>query len=176
MTNASSIYALLELSESTDPFSHAEIEAALVQQSSDKCLQVAQQLFDGKLELELFSSKLDLHNDSILALQRDLARKYIPHDVPSASDLAPLAETFHEVVARGRQVSGYRYLLGDVVSANLFRDLQEEQSKGMEPPIAVGTKENLVRTLKRMTAGSLPDSLLDPAALWNLYRIDIREG
>jgi Zn-dependent oligopeptidase len=181
MTQGSSIYALLELSESSAPFSDDEIEAALAHQSRDKCLQVSQQLNDGELELQLFSAKPDLQQDSILALQRDVASRCAPHDVESSTsaDLDALAEIFREVSARGHghALSGYRYLLGDVVSANLFRALQQEQTgNGAKAPSAAAARvrTEVVRTLTA-AADSLPDALLNPAGLFNLYRIDDRK-
>jgi hypothetical protein len=176
MTDASSIRALLEMSETTTPFSNAEIEVTLQQKSHNKCMQVAQNLFYGELELELFSSRLNLRKDSILALQRELAMKRMPHDIPSSqlneSFLAPLAEIFLEAV-RGRCVSRYRYLLGDIVSANVFDALMKLHASRAESEF-LDTRENLIRTLTATTR-VISDDLLDPSALLNLYRINNRD-
>lgn len=174
MTDLPSMHALLALSETTTPFSDDEIEASVRQHSSMKLQELAQLVFYGELELRLFSSGLNLKQDSILALQRELAHKHIPHDVPDSQSnvLAPLVDVLQDAMS-GRPVSSYRYVLGDVVSANLFRNLQRqhEQTGGDESSaLNLNGLEALIRTLCDATT-PISDDLLDPAALWELYGI-----
>ena len=176
MTDLPSMHALLALSETTTPFSDDEIEASVRQNSSMKLQELAQLVFFGELELRLFSPELNLKQDSILALQRELAHKYIPHDVPDSQSnaLAPLVDVLQEAMG-DRLISYYRYVLGDVVSANLFRNLQRqhharhrhEQTGGGH---SSGAREVLLRTICDATT-PIPDDLLDPAALWELHGI-----
>lgn len=174
MTDLPSMFALLALSETTTPFSDDEIEASVKQHSSMKLQEIAQLVFYGELELRLFSSELNLKQDSILALQRELAHQYIPHDVPDSQSnvLSPLVDVLQESMS-GRPISWYRYLLGDVVSANLFRNLQRQhqQNDGRESSAPhFDSRLALARTLCDATA-PISDDLLDPAALWELYEI-----
>jgi hypothetical protein len=174
MTDLPSMHALLALSETTTPFSDDEIEASVRQHSRMKLQELAQLVFYGELELRLFSSELNLKQDSILALQRELAHTYIPHDVPDSQSnvLAPLVDVLQDAMS-GRPVSWYRYVLGDVVSANLFRNLRRQHQHtggGESSARTLDARAVLVRTLCDATT-PISDDLLDPAALWELYEI-----
>jgi len=118
------IYALVLLSGSEQGFSDESIEAAFRVRSRRKALELAQQAFYSSLEMYLFSSEFDIRGgESILAVQHRFANEYCPHDLPDEKSISPLLDIMKEN-ATGRKCFWYRYLLCDVVSANLFRRVE----------------------------------------------------
>lgn len=119
MTEKSTLYAMIDLSKSETPLSDESIDAACRVTSREKALKLAQHVFYGSLELELFSG-FDLKGpETILALQERLALELIPHDVPDKKDLTALLDIFQEN-AQGQQVAWYRYVWCEVLSAACF--------------------------------------------------------
>lgn len=124
LTEKSTLYALIDLSNSETPLSDEAIDAAYRVRSHEKVMKLAQQTFYGALELELFSG-FDLKgSETIMALQRRLALELIPHDVPDEKDLTPLLDILQEN-ANGRHVAWYRYIWCEVLSATFFERFKE---------------------------------------------------
>jgi len=175
MMDKSTIYALINFSESERGFSDESIQAAFRVRARRKQLELAQQTFFGSLELRLFSGFDLAGGESMMALQHRLASELVPHDVPDETDIGPLLDIIQENVA-GRHVAWYRYLLCDAASANLFSHLKDEYS---------GDKSGLRRQLRRTVllagndndAGSIRSTIeeiggLDARALFDIYRIE----
>ena len=76
--------------------------------------------FVGQLELEIFSER----DESLVALQRLVAEEYLSHDLPNKSDLMPLIGIMLDN-ASGKQVAKYRYLWGEVMSADIYAMFQD---------------------------------------------------
>ena len=124
LTEKSTLYTLIDLSESKSPLSDEMIEIAYRVRAREKALQLAQLTYYSRLELELFSG-FDLKgSETIVALQERLGKELIPHDVPDPKDATPLLDILQEN-ARGRPVGWYRYLWCDVLSAAAFAKFKE---------------------------------------------------
>ena len=91
------------------------IEMLREQRVAEKVQILNQRAFLGQLELELFS---DL-DESLVSLQRRLAQEYVPLDLPDKNDLAALFKIMHDN-ACGRNICRYRYLYGEIMSADIY--------------------------------------------------------
>lgn len=78
--------------------------------------------FFGHLELAMFSNQNE--GESLVAMQRRLADRFVPHHMRQDSDLSPLT-TLIEYNADGHSVAAYRYLMADVISADIFHAFHE---------------------------------------------------
>jgi Zn-dependent oligopeptidase len=133
LTERSTLYALIGMSDSSKPLSEDSIDAAFRLRSHEKALQWAQQTFYARLELELFSGfNLRDNTETIPALQTRLARALIPHDVPSPKDLTPLLDILRENI-HGRHVAWYRYLWCDALSASFMEQCQAKATVSDDP-------------------------------------------
>jgi Zn-dependent oligopeptidase len=175
LTEKSTLYALIDLSESETPLSDESIDAAFRVRSHEKALKLAQQSFYGSLELELFSG-FDLKGpETIHALKDRLAQKLIPHDVPDKKDLTPLLDILQEN-AHGRHVAWYRYTWCEVLSAKFFERFKEAYQTNPDETIPK-LRANLRRFL--LDPGAATDvqgfrsefGLVDcsPEPLWKRY-------
>jgi Zn-dependent oligopeptidase len=114
----STLYALIDASESQRPFSDESIDAAYRVRSRRKALELAQQTFYGSLEMTLFSS-FDLKGaETLLALQQRLALELHSHDMPSKKDVTPLLNILQETA--NQRFGAYRYVWCDAISATIF--------------------------------------------------------
>ena len=124
----STIYALMDASQSQVGFSDESIDAAFRVRSRRKHLELAQLAFYGSLELHIFSDFDIKGEESLLALQSRWAKEYSPHDVPPDKTAGPLVQLFKENAA-GQSVAYYRYLWCEAQSAALFEELKEQHGK-----------------------------------------------
>jgi len=90
------------------------------QRVAEKFQTMNQRAFLGQLELEIFSDQ----DESLVSLQRRLAEEYVPHDLPDKNDLAPLLQVMQDS-ANDRNLCRYRYLWGEVMSADIYCMFQE---------------------------------------------------
>ena len=131
LTERSTLLALIDMSNATmgsssssssshaPDFSDEALDAALRVRARAKAFRLAQLVFYGTLELELFSTFDVKGDEKMLDLTHRLASELIPHDLPSRKDMTPLIDILQEN-ANGREVAWYRYLLDDVQSAIVF--------------------------------------------------------
>ena len=119
LTQRSSLFALIDMSESETPLSEASIDATYRVKSREKMLKLAELNFYGSLELELFSG-FDLKGtESILELQERFLEDTMPHIDNDENYLMALIDLMKEN-ANGRQVAYYRYLWCEVIAAAIF--------------------------------------------------------
>mmetsp|Transcript_31492 Transcript_31492/g.48209 ORF Transcript_31492/g.48209 Transcript_31492/m.48209 type:complete len:186 (+) Transcript_31492:53-610(+) len=85
---------------------------------------LAQRAFCGQLEVELLSSFDPRGDESIVALQKRIAEKYIPHDMPSKRDISPLLQVFEEA-AKGEDGTRYRYMFSEMMAVDVFDAFME---------------------------------------------------
>ena len=137
MTQRSSIYALIDMSESITPLSDEEIDAAYRVKAREKVLKLAELTFYGTLELELFSNFDIKGSETILALQERLAAKMIPHIDYDKNDMTALLDIIEDNV-HGRQVAWYRYVLCEVQAATMLEHMMYVMSTKAEDVAQLG--------------------------------------
>lgn len=112
------------------------VQQILTQRCRSKIEESLRRAFLGQLEFELFSPRND--GESLVALQRRLAEQYTPHDLLPKSDLSPMTQL---VEANGtKAVAQYRYLLSEVVSADIFRAFQNADLANQDEMRRLGEK------------------------------------
>jgi Zn-dependent oligopeptidases len=105
--------------QSGEGISKDGLDILFQQQKVTKCNELLHRLFLGQLELEL-SSSFDPHGDeSMIALQRKCAERFIPCHVPPKGNIEPLVEIFQNN-AYGKCSMQYRYLWSEIMSADAF--------------------------------------------------------
>ena len=110
--------------ESGETLSDEMISNILKQRLVNKRQQLIHNLFLGQLEVEV-NSTFDPHGDeSIIALQRQCAERYIPNHIPPKGNIEPLIQIFQSN-ANGKYSVQYRYLWSEVMSADLFAAFEE---------------------------------------------------
>lgn len=176
LTERSSLYAMIDLSDKQTPLSDEAIDAAYRVRSHEKALQLAQQTFYGSLELELFAG-FDLKgSETILELQERLARSLIPHDVPGPKDLTPLLDVVQEN-AHGRHVAWYRYLWCEVQSAIVFERTKLAYTNHPEsiPQLRLDLRRLLLEPGAAIDVPAFRSHFniaeCSPDALWKLYNL-----
>lgn len=146
------------------------------QRSTQKIYESLHRAFMGQLELELFSRSGENEEESLVALQRRIAEKYIDHQLPAKSDLAPMVELVSSNLG-GKQVAQYRYLLSEVISAQLFRafkdaDISDQnQMKQMGERfkcllLTPGASFEVKTAVKALTGGEIA-----PQSYFEMYKI-----
>ena len=115
-----SLHTVVEFSESDTALSSDMIDALFMRRSQQKALQTMQHVFFGSLELELFTSFDPKGEESLVGVQRRLAAKLLPHDMPSHRDLTPLLKVFRDNASQN-QLGLYRYLWSEVYCAGIFQ-------------------------------------------------------
>jgi Zn-dependent oligopeptidase len=124
LTQRSSLYALIDMSESDTPLSDASIDATYRVKSREKILKLAELTFYGSLELELFSC-FDLKgSETILELQERFLEDTMPHIDNDKNYLTALLDVMQEN-AHGRHVAYYRYLWCEVIAATIFEQFMD---------------------------------------------------
>jgi hypothetical protein len=93
--------------------------------------------FMGHLELEMFSNRND--GESLVALQRRLADRFIPHRGLPPSDLSPMTRLVEDN-ARGTTLAAYRYLMTEVISADIFQSFSKANISNEEEMKRLGGK------------------------------------
>mmetsp|Transcript_30132 Transcript_30132/g.54518 ORF Transcript_30132/g.54518 Transcript_30132/m.54518 type:complete len:627 (-) Transcript_30132:109-1989(-) len=132
------------------------VEMLREQRVAEKVHILNQRAFLGQLELELFS---DL-DESLVSLQRRLAQESVPLDLPDKNDLAALFKIMHDN-ACGRNICHYRYLYGEIMSADIYSLFQESGVHNQEKMRELGT-----RLRKSMLE---PGGLVDGSASFSLF-------
>jgi Zn-dependent oligopeptidase len=128
MLEKSTIYALMDASQSRVGFSDESIDAAFRVRSRRKHLELAQLAFYGSLELHVFSDFDIRGEESLLSLQNRWAKDYSPHDLPFETSLGHLVDLFKENAA-GRSVAYYRYLWCEAQSVAVFQALKDQHGQ-----------------------------------------------
>ena len=146
------------------------------QRSTQKVYESLHRAFMGQLELELFSRSGENEEESLVALQRRIAEKYINHQLPAKSDLSPMSELVSSNLG-GKQVAQYRYLLSEVISAQLFKafkdaDISDQnQMKRMGEQfkcllLTPGATFDVKAAVKALTGGEV-----SPQSYFEMYKI-----
>lgn len=169
------LQSFAHLSQSTIP--DELIEKLKQQRSLRKASDLLRHAFLSQLELDMFSTAKQ-EDESLVAFQRRVALDFVPHELPARSDLTPMMEIV-ENNAKGKQIAQYRYLYGEVLSAQLFAKFQEAGIKDQTKVQELGAK---LRTCFLQPGASLDakmafESLLSsshvsPEAMFKLYNFD----
>lgn len=159
----SSLHSVVECSNNSKILTTEMIELLMLWRRQRKAQQLMQDAFFGSLELEIFSS-FEPAEESLVGLQRNLAARFIPHDLPSHKDISPLKTVFQENGA-GRNIAMYRYLFCEVTAAGLFRSFVQEDSVESSRPVFVDSPKlmQLGRDLRAV--------LLEPGARIDLQKL-----
>ena len=120
---------IMDCSEKDQALTPEMIEKLHVWRNQRKVKQIMQHIFFGSFELELFSSSFDPKEESLVGLQRRIATRYIPHDMPPQKDFSPFVDIINEN-ARGTHIAFYRYLWAEVYSAGLRKSLPGDLMNG----------------------------------------------
>jgi Zn-dependent oligopeptidase len=151
------------------------IQQAQEQRRHSKIDESLRRIFLGRLELELFTPTRQ-DDESLVAMQRRLAEQYVPHDLLPKSDLSPMVQL---VQANGtKPVAQYRYLLSELISADIFVTFKEAGLSNREEVttlgehfkevlLAPGVAVNGYDALKQMTK----KDTISPAAYFELYNL-----
>jgi Zn-dependent oligopeptidase len=119
LTQKSTIFALIDMSESNTPLSDESVDAMYRVKAREKMMKLAELSFYGSLELELFSG-FDLKGtETILDLQGRIFEDFMPHFDNDKSNLTALLDVMQANV-HGRHVACYRYLCCEVFAAEVF--------------------------------------------------------
>ncbi|KAI2510709.1 PFAM Peptidase family M3 [Fragilaria crotonensis] len=103
----------------------------------DKIEGILFSVFMGHLELEMFSNRSD--GESLVALQRRLADRFIPHRGLPQSDLSPMTRLVEDN-ARGTTLAAYRYLMTEVISTDIFQSFNQGNIPSEEEMRRLGGK------------------------------------
>ena len=130
LTEKATIYALMLASDVKVPFSDSEVEAAFRIRKKEKALKLLQLVYLSTLERAMFMNQLRTQDGTVRLTDYyvELARKLVPHDVPSKQNIFPLMNAF-QANSDVRAVSLYRYLWGDCMSAVLYEKVKEQYSQ-----------------------------------------------
>eukprot|EP00540_Astrosyne_radiata_P008495 CAMPEP_0116850028 /NCGR_PEP_ID=MMETSP0418-20121206/15931_1 /TAXON_ID=1158023 /ORGANISM="Astrosyne radiata, Strain 13vi08-1A" /LENGTH=240 /DNA_ID=CAMNT_0004481877 /DNA_START=1 /DNA_END=724 /DNA_ORIENTATION=+ len=110
-------------SQSVDGIPSEVVDKVRRQRLLQKTSEMSRRAFLGDLELQ-FYLRSDDAEESLVALQHRIANQHIPHDLPAKHDLTPLL-SIAESNARGKHIAQYRYLLSEMISADLFSTFRE---------------------------------------------------
>jgi Zn-dependent oligopeptidase len=166
------LQSFAHLSQSTIP--DELIEKLQKQRSLRKATDLLRHVFLSQLELDMFSNGKQ-EDESLVAFQRRVALGFVPHELPARSDLTPMVEII-ENNAKGKRIAQYRYVYGEVLSAQLFAKLQEADIKDQTKVQELGAK---LRTCLLKPGASvdtktafeslLGSSSISPEAMFKLY-------
>lgn len=177
LTQKSTLFALIDMSESSNPLSDESIDAAYRVKSREKLFKLAELTFYGSLELELFSGFNLKGSETMLELQERIFEDIMQHIDSDKNYLTALLDVMQEN-SHGRQVAFYRYLWCEVCAAAIFErfmntmvsdpqllpQLRSEMRKYLLEPGAAVDFIGFRSTLE------LNDFTLDP--LWKLHGLE----
>ena len=131
------------------------MEALKEQYINNRRMELTKQLFMDNLELEYFLN--DRGSESLVAMQHRIASVYLNYELPAKSDIRPLMQVFKFNTGGEHhgEVGHYRYLLGEIIAADLFSVFQEA---GLED-------QDDMKRLGQMLKASMiePGAFVDPA-------------
>lgn len=104
----------------SEPLPAELINQLYEQRVAEKMYSMNQRAFLGQLETEIFCNR----DESLVSLQRRIAREYLPHNSPDKNDIAPLFKVMSNN-ANDRHMCQYRYLWGECISADIYRLFQD---------------------------------------------------
>mmetsp|Transcript_17578 Transcript_17578/g.26684 ORF Transcript_17578/g.26684 Transcript_17578/m.26684 type:complete len:688 (+) Transcript_17578:224-2287(+) len=119
----SMLQTLAHISGSATPIPDEVVTAIQKQRRNEKIEESLRRVFLGKLELDMFSRKDN--EESLVALQRRLVEDYVPHEPIPKSDLSPMVQLMEANGRLQRPVAQYRYLMSELISADLFLTCKE---------------------------------------------------
>lgn len=147
---------LAHFSQSEDGIPEEAMDKATKERKLNKAHQLAHRVFLGELEFEYNMRSVD-QEESIVAMQHRIATDHIGHNQPAKNDLDPLMGLV-ENNARDKRIAQYRYLLSEIVSADLFRSFKEIDANNQQDVRELGLR------LRRL--------LLEPGALMSTSAIE----
>ena len=143
------------MSGAPEKISKETMVALKEQYINNRRIELTEQLFIDNLELEYFLN--DRGSESLVAMQHRIASNYLNYDLPAKSDIRPLMQVFKFNTGGEHhgEVGHYRYLLGEIIAADLFSVFQEA---GLEDQLEM-------KRLGQMLKASMidPGAFVDPA-------------
>mmetsp|Transcript_17757 Transcript_17757/g.27624 ORF Transcript_17757/g.27624 Transcript_17757/m.27624 type:complete len:804 (-) Transcript_17757:314-2725(-) len=116
------IYGFAKHYETGEPLPEEIFDKLLKQKTFSAGLMLMRQLYLGQMDMELHSS-FDPENESIFDVQRRMAEKYQPHNLPLEGDRFLCA--FTHIFAGGYSAGYYSYKWAEVMSADAFGAFEE---------------------------------------------------
>jgi Zn-dependent oligopeptidase len=93
---------------------------------NQKAEEIMQNVFLGSLESNIFTNFDPRGDETLVALQGRLAKKYVPHNLPDTDDMSPLLQVFQENAAIDqKRMTAYNYLWSEILSANVYDKLSK---------------------------------------------------
>jgi Zn-dependent oligopeptidase len=172
--NPATIHQLLQASGFSDTQeAETPIKAMLFDRSQLKVLELAQQSFYSRLELDLFGCWDPRGKESILQMQERLAKVSIPHDMPNQKDTTAMVEIVNEYCSN--RLGHYRYLWGDAMAATFWKEGQDDEmvkqillSNGHDQAV----QKLMMDSPGLWKSGELDKYHVDIACLINKYNLD----
>ena len=123
LQNDGFLQRLAQLSQDQFTFQQELIDILRKDLKKQKAMEVMNSAFLGALELTVFSSFDPRGEETLAAMQERLARQYIPHEDPDASDLSPLLEIFQQEEEES-STAAYSAVYSEVLAAMVFEKFQ----------------------------------------------------
>lgn len=125
--------ALAHFSQWPEPIPPEELKRQHDELVMDKIQTTMHHVYEGLLELRLFSQFDPQQGDSLVEYQRRLAEHYRPTDVPAKGDLSTLMGLIHDHCSFEFVMARYHYLISDILAAQVFatferRGLQDSEA------------------------------------------------
>lgn len=166
-----------------ESFDDATRQALYQQASRHKADELARQAFFSATEWEMYSVfDVTQQDETLMAMTQRLARNYIPHDVPHATDLGALYQIGDANVQNGGEsVALYRYLWAEAVAAHIFEQTKTAYTSGslrtseLRQHVLQPTNWNeLTTAFGPAEKTSLADTSheLDLTEMWKRYRLE----
>lgn len=102
---------------------NADMQQDLYQQArQDKAEDLLQQAFFGATEAYMMGDEYNLQDatETVMALTQRMARRYVPHAVPHATDFSALYSIAEANIRDGLCAAFYRYIWAEAVAAQVF--------------------------------------------------------
>jgi Zn-dependent oligopeptidase len=165
------------MSGAAEPIPKETMQDLKQQYVNNRRMELTEQLFMDNLELEYFLN--DRGSESLVSMQHRIAAKYLGHSIPAKSDMRPLMKVFkcNTGGEHHGEVGHYRYLLGEIIAADLFNVFQQAGLENQEEMkrlgrmlkaqmIEPGAAVDMARTIQEFTGRSVsPQAFFDKVQL-----------
>jgi Zn-dependent oligopeptidase len=112
--------SLAHFSQWPDTIPSEELQRQREELIMDKIHTTMHHIYEGVLELQLFSQFDPKQGDSLVEFQRRLAEHYRPTDIPAKGDLSTLMGLIHDHCSFEFVLARYHYLISDILAAQVF--------------------------------------------------------
>jgi Zn-dependent oligopeptidase len=165
------------MSGAAEPIPKETMQDLKQQYVNNRRMELTEQLFIDHLELEYFLNARG--SESLVSMQHRIATKYLGHSIPAKSDMRPLMKVFkcNTGGEHHGEVGHYRYLLGEIIAADLFHVFQQAGLQNQEEMkrlgrmlktqmIEPGAAVDMARTIQVFTGRSVsPKAFFDKVQL-----------